>query len=89
MVDIGELMKGAQSVQARLQEVDDRLQAAEISGTAGGGLVNVTMTGKGHVIRINIEPTLFESRDVEVIQDLLVAALEDGRKNPKPSRRKK
>ena len=80
MVDIGELMKGAQSVQARLQEVDERLKAAEVSGTAGGGLINVTMTGKGDVVRISIEPTLFESKDVQVVEDLLVAALEDGRK---------
>jgi DNA-binding YbaB/EbfC family protein len=79
MKNIGQLMKQAQQVQAKMAELQDRLAATEVEGAAGGGLVRATITGKGEIRRLKIEPSLVDPKEVEVLEDLVVAAINDAR----------
>lgn len=73
---LGGLMKQAQQVQANLQKAQEELENMEVVGQAGGGMVNVTMTGRHDVRRVSIDPVLFEE-DKEMLEDLLAAAVND------------
>jgi DNA-binding YbaB/EbfC family protein len=79
MKNLGNLMKQAQQMQAKMAEMQDKLAAMEVTGRAGGGMVETTMTGKGEVKRIKIDKSLVNADEVEVLEDLLVAALNDAR----------
>jgi DNA-binding YbaB/EbfC family protein len=74
-----EMMKQAGQLQARMQEMQDRVALIEATGVAGGGLVTVTMTGKGQVQGIVIDPSLLVPEEVGVLQDLVRAAANDAR----------
>ncbi len=79
MKNLGNLMTQAQEMQAKMQEMQDRLAEMEVTGAAGAGMVNVTLTGKGDVRKVKIDPSLFNSEDAEVVEDLIVAAFNDAR----------
>lgn len=79
MKNLGQMMKQAQAMQARMQEMQARLAAMEIAGNAGGGMVTVTLTGKGELKGIKIDPSLLKPEDAEVVEDLVVAAHADAR----------
>ena len=79
MKNFGSLMKQAQNVQARLHEVSHRLEKMEISGASGGGMVSVTLNGKCEMVRIRIDPSLFNGEDVGVVEDLIVAAYSEAK----------
>jgi len=79
MKNLGNLMKQASQMQAKMQEMQARLAEMEIDGAAGGGLVKVTVSGKGDVKRLKIEPSLVDPKEVEVLEDLIIAAIADGR----------
>ena len=79
MKNLGNLMKQAQEMQAKMQEMQDRLAEIEIDGTAGAGLVTVTLNGKGDMRGMKIDPSIFISGDAEVVEDLIVAAHNDAR----------
>lgn len=79
MKNLANMMKQAQEMQARMQEMQDRLGQAEVDGAAGAGMVRVTMTGKGEVKRLKIDPALVDPAEVEVLEDLVVAALADAK----------
>jgi DNA-binding YbaB/EbfC family protein len=79
MKNLANMMKQAQEMQARMQEMQDRLGQAEVDGAAGAGMVRVTMTGKGEVRRLKIDPSLLDPAEVEVLEDLVVAALADAK----------
>ena len=79
MKNFGNLMKQAQNVQVRIQEVNQRLGKMEISGASGGGMVSVTLNGKCEMVRIKIDPSLFNGEDVGVLEDLIVAAHGDAK----------
>ena len=73
-----QLMKQAQQMQEKLQE---QMAALEVQGTSGGGMVTVTMTGKKEVLSVKIEKEAVDPNDVEMLQDLVIAAInEAGRK---------
>ena len=72
------LMKQAQKMQEQLQKAQEELEEAEITGTAGSGLVSVTLNGKKVVKAINIKPEAVDVDDLEMLEDLLIAALNDG-----------
>ncbi len=72
------LMKQAQKMQEEMQKAQAELEELEVEGTAGGGLVKVTMTAKKVVTSINISPDAVDTDDIEMLEDLLVAALNDG-----------
>jgi DNA-binding YbaB/EbfC family protein len=79
MKNLGQLMKQAQEMQAKMAEMQTRLQALEIAGGAGAGMVKVMVTGKGEVKRLKIDPALVDPKEVEVMEDLIVAAINDAR----------
>ncbi len=79
MKNLGQMMKQAQEVQTKMQEMQDRLAEAEVTGASGGGMVTVIMTGKGEVRRIQIDPGLIVPDDREVLEDLVAAAVNDAR----------
>ena len=79
MKNLGNLMKQAQEMQTKMQEMQDRLADVEISGESGAGMVKVTLNGKSEMRGIKIDPSLFTSEDAEVVEDLIVAAFNDAK----------
>jgi len=75
--DIAGLMKQAKEMQARMAEVQERLAQMRIQGSAGGGMVNVEVNGKQDVLGCTIDQTLYESGDREMLEDLVVSAMND------------
>ena len=71
------LMKQAQKMQEEMQKAQAELEETEIEGTAGGGLVKVTMTAKKVVTAIEINPDAVDTEDMTMLEDLIVAALND------------
>jgi DNA-binding YbaB/EbfC family protein len=72
-----QLMKQAQKMQQQLEAAQAELAAAEVTGTAGGGLVTATLTGGGELKAITIDPQAVDPDDIETLQDLIVAAVRD------------
>lgn len=72
------LMKQAQKMQEEMQKAQAELEETEIIGSAGGGLVKVTMTAKKVVTGININPDAIDTEDLTMLEDLIIAALNDG-----------
>jgi nucleoid-associated protein EbfC len=79
MKNIGQMLKQAQEMQDRMAEMQERLAGAEVSGAAGAGLVQVTLTGKGEAKRIRIDKSLILPDELEVLEDLLMAAFNDAK----------
>jgi hypothetical protein len=79
MKNIGQLMKQAQEMQAKMAEVQAQLEAVEMTGAAGGGMVQLTLNGKGDLKKIKIDKTLLVPDEVEILEDLVVAAFNDAR----------
>ncbi|WP_421881041.1 YbaB/EbfC family nucleoid-associated protein [Pacificispira sp.] len=79
MKNLGAMMKQAQEMQTRMQEMQEQMEALEIDGGSGGGLISVTVTGKGEVRRLSIDPSLIVPDDREVLEDLIVAAINDAK----------
>jgi nucleoid-associated protein EbfC len=71
------LLAQAQQVQQKLMEAQEQLANAEVRGSAGGGLVQVTMKGSGEVVGVLIDPKVVDPDDVETLQDLIVGAYAD------------
>ena len=76
--DMQRIMKQAQQMQEQLQKAQEEIQNASVEGSAGGGLVKVTMTGSGELQTIDIDPKAVDPDDVETLQDLVIAAVRDG-----------
>jgi len=72
------LLKQAQAMQAQMAEAQEQLAKTELTGTAGGGLVSVTVTGAGEITGITIDPKAVDPDDVETLEDLVLAAVRDG-----------
>lgn len=73
------LMQQAQKMQQKMQEVQAKLEASEHTGNSGAGMVQVTMNGKYDVKKITIDPKMVDPNDVEMLEDLIVAAINDAR----------
>jgi hypothetical protein len=78
-MNIAAMMKQFQEMQAKMQEAQARLEAQEVSGQSGGGMVKVTMNGKGAMTGIAIDPALMKPEEKEILEDLLVAAHNDAK----------
>ncbi len=74
MKNLGNMLKQAQQMQTRMAEMQAKLEATEVEGQAGGGMVKVKLTGKSELRRVTIDPSLMTADDREVLEDLLVAA---------------
>jgi nucleoid-associated protein EbfC len=78
-VDIMGMMKKAQAVQAKLQEAQDELGRLEVEGQSGGGMVSLTLSAKGELKGVRIDASLLTPADKEMLEDLIVAAFNDGK----------
>ena len=76
---LGNMMKQVQQMQAKMAEMQAQLEQAEIEGSAGGGMVKVVVNGKNEIRSIAIDPEVVNRDDVEMLQDLIVAALNQAR----------
>ena len=79
MKNFGQMMKQAQEMQARMAEMQARLDQVEMTGVSGGGLVQVTLTGKGEMRKVKIDKSLLDPNEVEVLEDLVLAAFSDAK----------
>ena len=72
------LMKQAQKMQEEMQKAQAELEELEVEGSAGGGLVKVSMTAKKVITAITIDPNAVDTDDITMLEDLIIAALNDG-----------
>ena len=79
MKNIGQLMKQAQQMQSKMAEMQAKLAEAEMTGASGGGMVNITVNGKGDIKKLSIDPSLLTPDDKEVVEDLIIAAYNDAK----------
>lgn len=74
LANFGNLMKQAQEMGGKMQQLNEELKSKRVVGNAGGGLVEVEANGQGEVLAVRIDPTLVEKQDRELLEDLLPAA---------------
>ena len=79
MKDLGKMMQQVQEMQTRMQEFQARLDGVFVTGNAGGGLVSVTLNGKGVMTGCAIDASLIQPEEKEIVEDLIVAAHSDAR----------
>jgi DNA-binding YbaB/EbfC family protein len=80
MKDISQIMRQAQQMQAKINEAQKKLEAMEVEGSAGGGMVRVTLSGKNALNRLAIDPSLMVAGEQEILEDLVKAAHDDARR---------
>ncbi|SYZ72484.1 conserved hypothetical protein [Candidatus Zixiibacteriota bacterium] len=76
---LGDMMKQFQKMQARMEEIQAELEKTEVEGTSGGGMVKVTANGKQDILSITIDKEVVNPDDIEMLQDLIVAAVNQAR----------
>ena len=79
MKDLMGMMKQAKELQDRMQRLQEEVAALTIDGSAGGGLIKVTVNGKSELKNIKIDPSLLKPDEAEILEDLIVAAINDAR----------
>ena len=79
MRDMMGMMKQAQQLQQKMQELQAELDATEVEGASGGGLVKLRMTAKGDMRGLSVDPSLMVAQEREILEDLVVAAHADAR----------
>ncbi len=79
MKNLGQMMKQAQEMQSKMSEMQDKLSELEVTGSSGGGLVKITMSGKHQVKSLKIDESIVDKDNIEVLEDLAVAAINDAR----------
>jgi DNA-binding YbaB/EbfC family protein len=75
--DMAKVMKQAQEMQAKMGEMQDALEAMTVVGESGAGLVKATATAKGELTALDIDPSIFNPDEKEVVEDLILAAIKD------------
>ena len=79
MKNLAGLMKQAQQMQQKMADMQAKLEAAEIEGVAGAGLVSITLSGKGALKRVKIDPKRADPAETEMLEDLILAAHADAK----------
>jgi len=79
MKNLGQFMKQAQQMQAKMAEMQKQMADMIIEGNSGGGMVTVTMNGKNEMKSLKIDPSLIDPKDSEMLEDLIVAAVNDAK----------
>lgn len=80
-MNMQQMMKQAQALQKKMQEAQAKLEDAEVTGSSGGGMIVVTSTAKGTIKKINIDKSLVNPEEIEVLEDLIIAALNNAKQN--------
>ena len=80
MKNLGQMIKQAQQMQGRIEEMQNELSKVEISGESGGGLVKVILNGKGLMVGSKIDKSVVNDQDILVLEDLIVAAHNDAKR---------
>ncbi len=79
MKNLTDMMKQAQQLQSKLADTQAELENAEVEGSSGAGLVKVTLSGKGNMKSLHVDPSLMKPDEAEILEDLIVAAFNDGK----------
>jgi nucleoid-associated protein EbfC len=79
MKNFAQMMKQAQDLQGRMAEIQAEMERARVEGRSGGGMVVVTLTGKGDMAEVKIDPSLLKPEEAAILEDLLVAAHNDAK----------
>ena len=77
--NMGDLMKKAQQMQTKMKEAQEKLGDIEVEGTSGGGMIKTSLDGNGQLKAIKIDPSLVDAGEIDVLEDLIVAAINDGK----------
>lgn len=75
--DMAKMMKSAQELQTKMTQMQEDLEQLEVTGESGAGLVKATATAKGELKALDIDPSIFNGDDKEVVEDLILAAIKD------------
>jgi DNA-binding YbaB/EbfC family protein len=75
--DMAKIMKQAQEMQGRMNDIQEELNTITVTGESGAGLVKATATAKGELVGLDIDPTIFNPDEKEVVEDLILAAIKD------------
>ena len=75
--DMGKMMKAAQEMQAKMAALQEELETITVTGESGAGLVKATATAKGELTALDIDPSIFQPDEKEVVEDLILAAIKD------------
>ena len=79
MTDFNNMLKQAQEMQTKMMDAQKKIEEIEAEGSAGGGLVKVSVNGKNHVTNVTIDPTLLVADEVDILEDLILAAHNDAK----------
>lgn len=79
MKNLAQMMKQAQHLQERMQTMQAELESTEIEGASGGGMIRVTLNGKGEAKRVKIDPSMVQADETEILEDLILAAINDAK----------
>ena len=79
MKNIGELMKKAQQVQSQITILQSKMEKQEFTGEAANGAVRIILTGKGEGVRVHLDPSVVDPKDIETLEDLILVAINDAK----------
>ena len=79
--NLGNIMKQAQKIQAQIARVQEEMASKSVEATVGGGMVTAVVNGKYELVSLKIEEDVVKSEDIEMLQDLIVAAVNEGIRN--------
>jgi len=79
MKNINQMMKQAQQLEEKMAEMQERMNSVEMTGVSGGGMVKVVVSGKNDMKALTIDPTLVDPKEVDVLEDLIIAAFNDAK----------
>ena len=80
MADFSKILEQAQQMQARMQQMQEELEKQTVTAAAGGGMVTVDADGKGTITRVKIDLSVADSKDVEMLEDLVLVAVNEAQK---------
>ncbi len=79
MRDMMSMMKKAKEMQEKMQKIQEEVASLQVTGTSGGGLVNITLNGKNIITKIEIDPSLLKPEEAEILEDLIMAAYNEAK----------
>ncbi len=80
MNNMSQIMKQAKAMQEKMNELQQKVEKEEVEGSSGGGLVKITLNGKYMTTKVSIDPSLMKENETEILEDLVIAAINDATK---------